>query len=72
MHTIAPAAALALFATFVSTAAPEWPQWRGPFNTGMAAGDAPLRWSDTSGVTWKREIPAAGTRHPSSPAIGCF
>ena len=24
------------------TATPEWPQWRGPFNTGMARGDAPL------------------------------
>ena len=52
------------------TAAPlqtrEWMQWRGPFNTGMAVGDAPLRWSDSSGVVWK--VPIAGRGH-STPVI---
>jgi outer membrane protein assembly factor BamB len=42
----------------------DWRQWRGPFNTGMAIGDAPLRWSDTSGVTWKVPIPGRGHSTP--------
>src|SRR5688500_15418291 len=42
----------------------DWRQWRGPFNTGMAIGDAPLRWSDTSGVAWKVAIPGRGHSTP--------
>lgn len=41
-----------------------WRQWRGPFHTGMAIGDAPLRWSDASGVTWKIPIPGRGHSTP--------
>ncbi len=41
-----------------------WLQWRGPFHTGMAVGDAPLRWSDTEGVTWKAAIPGRGFSTP--------
>ena len=41
-----------------------WMQWRGPFNTGMAAGDAPLRWSDATGVTWRTPIPGRGHSTP--------
>jgi len=37
----------------------EWPQWRGPFNTGMAEGDAPLRW-DADDIQWQLEIPGRG------------
>lgn len=47
------------------TAAPEWSQWRGPFNTGMARGKAPLKWDDTT-VKWKTPIPGRGH---SSPVI---
>jgi outer membrane protein assembly factor BamB len=43
-----------------------WMQWRGPFNTGMAESDAPLRWSDTDNLTWK--VPIAGRGH-STPVI---
>jgi len=43
-----------------------WLQWRGPHNTGMAAGDAPLQWSDAAGVTWK--VPIAGRGH-STPVV---
>ena len=43
-----------------------WPQWRGPFFNGMARGDAPTVWSDTSNVKWKTEIPGRGF---STPAI---
>jgi outer membrane protein assembly factor BamB len=40
-----------------------WPQWRGPFNTGMAAGDAPLRW-DADDIQWQLEIPGRGHSTP--------
>ena len=43
-----------------------WPQWRGPFFNGMARGDAPTVWSDTSNVKWKAQIPGRGH---STPAI---
>jgi outer membrane protein assembly factor BamB len=46
--------------------AAHWPQWRGPFFNGMARGDAPTTWSDTSNVKWKVEIPGRGH---STPAI---
>lgn len=42
----------------------DWQQWRGPFNTGMAVGDAPLRWNDNSNVTWKVTIPGRGHSTP--------
>ena len=43
-----------------------WPQWRGPFFNGMARGDAPTAWSDTSNIKWKTQIPGRGY---STPAI---
>jgi len=43
-----------------------WPQWRGPFFNGMARGDAPSVWSDTSNIKWKTEIPGRGF---STPAV---
>jgi outer membrane protein assembly factor BamB len=43
-----------------------WPQWRGPFFNGMARGDAPTVWSDTSNIKWTTEIPGRGH---STPAI---
>jgi outer membrane protein assembly factor BamB len=45
-----------------------WLQWRGPFHTGMAVGDAPLRWSDTRGITWK--VPVAGRGHSTPVIVG--
>jgi outer membrane protein assembly factor BamB len=41
-----------------------WTAWRGPFDTGMAHGDAPLRWSDTENVAWKVRIPGRGHSTP--------
>lgn len=41
-----------------------WPQWRGPFFNGMARGDAPTVWSDSSNVKWKAEIPGRGHSTP--------
>ncbi len=46
--------------------AAHWPQWRGPFFNGMARGDAPTVWSDTSNIKWKTTIPGRGF---STPAI---
>jgi outer membrane protein assembly factor BamB len=43
-----------------------WGHWRGPSQTGVAAGAAPVRWSDTNNVVWKVEIPGRGH---SSPVI---
>jgi outer membrane protein assembly factor BamB len=44
----------------------DWARWRGPYDTGMARGDAPLRWSDTERVAWKAAVPGRGH---SSPVI---
>ena len=41
-----------------------WPQWRGPFFNGMARGDAPTNWNDTSNIKWKTEIPGKGHSTP--------
>jgi outer membrane protein assembly factor BamB len=42
---------------------PEWPQWRGPFNNGMAAGDAPVSWA-AKDIRWQLEIPGRGHSTP--------
>ena len=42
----------------------EWRVWRGPFNTGMAIGDAPLRWDDETSLRWKIAIPGRGHSTP--------
>ena len=44
--------------------AAHWAQWRGPFFNGMARGDAPTTWSDTSNIKWKTEIPGRGFSTP--------
>ncbi len=41
-----------------------WPHWRGVQQTGVAPGDAPTQWSDTSNVAWKIEIPGRGHSTP--------
>ena len=56
-------AASAVLLALGSTTPAEWPQWRGPFNTGMAIGDAPLRW-DASDIRWKLPIPGRGHSTP--------
>ncbi len=58
---------LLLGAAFVHAQAPQhahWPQWRGPFFNGMARGDAPTNWSDTTNIKWKTEIPGKGHSTP--------
>ncbi|HYE89019.1 MAG TPA: PQQ-binding-like beta-propeller repeat protein [Vicinamibacterales bacterium] len=41
----------------------EWPQWRGPLNTGMAIGDAPVEWN-TRNIRWQLPIPGRGHSTP--------
>ena len=41
-----------------------WGHWRGPSQTGVAPGAAPVRWSDTSNIAWKVEIPGRGHSSP--------
>lgn len=42
----------------------DWPRWRGPFDTGVARGDAPLRWSDNENIAWKVAVPGKGHSSP--------
>src|SRR6266567_6426586 len=54
-------------ARVVSAASPDqnWPQWRGPFQNGIApSADPPVTWSETSNIKWKVKIPGDGTATP--------
>jgi len=54
----------ALIAVAPQTPASNWPQWRGPSNNGVAPGDAPSTWSDSSNVAWQAAIPGRGHSSP--------
>jgi outer membrane protein assembly factor BamB len=42
-----------------------WPQWRGPYATGISrTANPPLEWSETRNIRWKREIPGRGSGSP--------
>jgi outer membrane protein assembly factor BamB len=42
-----------------------WPQWRGPLNTGVSpTADPPTRWGEDKNVKWKVQVPGAGTATP--------
>ena len=61
--------AILLLLTLLLTAFPiaadgDWAYWRGPNATGVARGDAPLRWSDTENIRWKATIPGRGFSSP--------
>lgn len=45
-------------------AADDWHHWRGPNRDGMARGDAPLEWSDSSKVAWRVDVPGRGHSSP--------
>ncbi len=59
---------LALGLDFGISAAPaetDWPQWRGPEGTGVAAGaHPPQEWSAEKNLRWKVEIPGKGHASP--------
>jgi outer membrane protein assembly factor BamB len=57
-----------LVVPLVPAPASDWPRFRGPNGTGVAADtDVPVRWTAQDGVRWKTPIPGAGH---SSPIIG--
>jgi outer membrane protein assembly factor BamB len=42
-----------------------WPQWRGPYATGVSKlATPPSEWSETKNVRWKVEIPGRGSASP--------
>ena len=42
-----------------------WPQWRGPYATGVSkTADPPVEWSETKNIRWKVEIPGRGYGSP--------
>ena len=51
----------------IGLSAENWPQWRGPLGTGVAAaGEYPVKFSADEGVAWKVPLPGLGT---STPAV---
>ena len=43
----------------------DWPQWRGPFATGVAPdADPPVEWSENRNIRWKAAIPGRGLSSP--------
>ncbi len=51
--------------TTATSNASNWPQWRGPFETGAAyPGNPPVEFSETKNVKWKTEIPGKGHATP--------
>jgi outer membrane protein assembly factor BamB len=66
-HTIIAFAIVLAFSMGKLPAAENWPQWRGPLGTGVAAaGEYPITFSDTEGVGWKVTLPGKGS---STPAV---
>ena len=48
-----------------SVAAADWPQWRGPFGTGISdERNLPERWSATENVAWKSPLVGVGVSSP--------
>jgi outer membrane protein assembly factor BamB len=42
-----------------------WPQWRGPYATGVSkSATPPLEWSETRNIRWRVEIPGRGSATP--------
>ena len=63
MHFAMMAAVVGSILTLGTMSQAEWPQWRGPFNTGMAAGDAPVEWGPRN-IRWQLPIPGRGHSTP--------
>ena len=52
---------ISFFALFTAStsAAENWPQWRGPSLNGVSGEkNLPVKWSATENVTWKLQLPA--------------
>jgi outer membrane protein assembly factor BamB len=64
MHILVIKIAMLIGVMMSATPSSQWPQWRGPLNTGMAEGDAPLHWDGSRNVRWKIAIPGKGNSTP--------
>ena len=64
MNRSIPVAILFLLGVGSLLPAGNWSRWRGPHNTGMADGSAPLTWSATENIKWTVEIPGKGHSTP--------
>ena len=54
-----------LFFALVLAGDPDgWPRWRGPFDTGVAKGSAPVEFSEAKNVAWKVPVPGRGFSSP--------
>ena len=59
-----------ILAVFVASSTPaeaesNWPNWRGPNGDGSAAaGNYPVRWSETNNILWKSPLPGKGCSTP--------
>lgn len=65
MTRVAGVIALSTFCLAVAdatvAAGENWPGWRGPDRNGVSAeSGVPVRWSETDGVAWKKELPGSG------------
>jgi outer membrane protein assembly factor BamB len=63
---IAAQSAFTIFAqTSDAAAGRNWPQWRGPWGTGVSpTANPPLHWSETSNLLWKIKLPGNGASTP--------
>lgn len=53
------------FSTVAAQGADNWPQWRGPNASGIAAaGDFPVKFSGDEGAAWKVDVPGVGCSSP--------
>lgn len=67
LPSLHPLAAVALLCLAPTSQASNWPQWRGPEGTSVAApGNYPIHFSAGKNVAWKVELPGVGS---SSPAV---
>ena len=49
----------------VGVSAEDWPQWRGPANTGASSeARLPLKWTNTENIAWKARLGGAGVSSP--------
>lgn len=64
MKRLSVAAIVIILSSSLAVSAENWSRWRGPHNTGMANGDAPLTWSATENIKWTADIPGRGHSTP--------
>jgi outer membrane protein assembly factor BamB len=58
-------AAALVFLAVPTTSADNWPRFRGPNGTGVAADkDVPVKWAEGDGILWKIALPGLGNSSP--------